>query len=56
MKAIDLVIKLVEMINEHGNVEVKYFDTSSYDYDRVDDTRDVSELFFNEDANRIEIC
>lgn len=55
MTIIELIQKLSTLGEKYGNIEVKYFDASAYDYNDVDEMVKISELYYDEKTNTVNI-
>ena len=55
MTIIELIQTLSTLGVKYGNIEVKYFDASAYDYNDVDEMTEISELHYNEKTNTVNI-
>jgi len=55
MTIMELIQTLSTFGVKYGNIEVKYFDVSAYDYDDVDDMNKISELHYDEKTNTVNI-
>lgn len=56
MTIIELIQALSTLGVKYGNIEVKYFDTSAYDYYlEADEMTEISELCYNRETNTINI-
>lgn len=52
----ELIQALSTLGAKYGNIEVKYFDTSAYDYClEADEMTEISELCYNQETNTINI-
>ena len=56
MTIMELIQALSTLGAKYGNIEVKYFDTSAYDYClEADEMTEISELCYNQETNTINI-
>ena len=55
MTIMELIQKLSTLGEKYGNIEVKYFDASVYDYNDVDEMVKISELCYNQETNTVNI-